>query len=137
MGGDYLDLPVLERERLVFFIVQIELAHSEKQLVWVDAEKRGVKFFWGRPPTDSPLNAVGCSYGPVFTEQGSAALVQERGWEQGIQFSRNYKRSNKQSILVTMRSNKHPGHLSSTGEETPATATRRTWHPLRSQSCHV
>ena len=40
MGGDYLDLPVLERERLVFFIVQIELAHSEKQLVGVDAARR-------------------------------------------------------------------------------------------------
>ena len=63
--------------------------------------KKRDQFFGGRPPTDPPLNAVGCCYGPVFTEQGSAALVQERGWEQGIQFSRNDVRSNKQSILVT------------------------------------
>ena len=51
MGRHDLDLPVLERERLVFFIVQIELAHSEKQLVGVDAARRIEFFVACRPPT--------------------------------------------------------------------------------------
>ena len=79
MGGHYLDLPVLEGEWFVFFIVQIELPHSEKQLVGVDAARR-VEFFVASPPSHSPLNAVGCSYGPVFTQEGSSAFVQEGCW---------------------------------------------------------
>ena len=47
MGGHDLDLPVLEGEWFVFFVVQIELAHSEKQLVGVDAARR-VEFFVAR-----------------------------------------------------------------------------------------
>ena len=123
MGGDYLDLPVLERERLVFFIVQIELAHSEKQLVWVDAEKKGVQFFWvDRPRTH-------------LSTQWAAVMAQFSLSRAAPHLCRNVAGNKEFSFEVKQA--KHPGHLSSTGEETPATATRRTWHPLRSQSCHV
>ena len=66
MGGDYLDLPVLERERLVFFIVQIELAHSEKQLVWIDAEKKGVQFFLGSTAHGLTSQRSGLQLWPSF-----------------------------------------------------------------------
>ena len=48
VGGHNLDLPVLEGERFVLFVVQIELAHSEKQLVGVDAARK-VEFLWLLP----------------------------------------------------------------------------------------
>ena len=52
MGRHDLDLPVLERERLVFFVVQIELPHSEKQLVGVDAAREFYIFIVvSSPPT--------------------------------------------------------------------------------------
>ena len=35
-----------------------------------------LSFLW-LAASHSPLNAVGCSYGPVFTQEGSAAFVQE------------------------------------------------------------
>ena len=83
MGRHDLDLPVLERERFVFFVVQIELPHSEKQLVGVDAAREfyiHCRLF----SSHSPLDTVGSSYRPVFTEERSSTLVQEGCWgEQG------------------------------------------------------
>ena len=101
MGGDYLDLPVLERERLVFFIVQIELAHSEKQLVWVDAEKRGAQFFWvDRPRTH-------------LSTQWAAVMAQFSLSRAAPHLCRNVAGNKEFSFLGTTRgqtSNKHPGY---------------------------
>ena len=81
MGRHDLDLPVLERERLVFFVVQIELPHSEKQLVGVDAA-REFYIFRCLFSSHSPLDTVGSSYRPVFTEERGSTLVQEGCWRE-------------------------------------------------------